>query len=140
MASGYPDWSYPIIWATQEGELWPISEWVAKQGQQKLWFYEASIAGGASDTELIYTVPAGKKIYLIRYWGSQEQPTTTRIYYTTPTVTLFRGYTAQGVPALLPMGPPIVIEAGKNLYLYLFNRGASAMTANATLAAFELDA
>lgn len=135
---GYPDWTAPIVFVLQEGELWPITEWVARQGQEKLWYIEVAVAASATETVNVYEVPDTKKLYLIRFWGSQEQITDYVFQYITPTKVLFKGRVGQYGPLLLAFAPPTILTAGKWIQLSFTNRGASGMTAKATLTAFEL--
>lgn len=136
---GWPDYTWPMVWVLQDAELWPIEQWVAHQGQEKLWFVEVGVAGGASQVVNVYTVPAGKKLYVTRCWCSQEQLTHFVFGYDSPMTYWFRGTVGQYVPLLLPFAPPATLAAGHILAIGFLNLGVPAMTARATITAFELD-
>lgn len=136
---GWPDYTWPMVWVLQDAELWPIEQWVAHQGQHKLWYIAVSVPGSGYGYVDVYTVPAGKKLYLIRYWASLGGLADHIIYYNPPTVILFDGVIQQNTPMLLPLAPPIVLSAGKTLSVGYTNGSTVPFTAHATLAAFELD-
>lgn len=139
MASGYPDWSYPIIWVTQEGELWPISEWVAKQGIKKYWRLVDTVAGMATDIHALYTVPANKKLYVASAIFSNDVNMRHELYYTPASVHITDFYQGPYVANFHHYAPPEPIAAGETLYVALHNLTAGAGGALVNVLAWESD-
>jgi hypothetical protein len=135
---GYPDWTAPIVFVLQEGELWPITEWVSRQGQEKMWFVWVTVPAMGSAGVDVYTVPAGKKLYLMRYWSALGALEEHILAYKTPTVTLFDGVVDKNTALLLPFSPPITLVAGKTLRLDYVNGDNLQCVCKATIQAYEL--
>jgi hypothetical protein len=136
---GYPDWTVPMIWVLQDGELWPIEQWVAKQGVQKSWSIGASIAGlGSTDTDL-YTVPAGKVFYLVRFRFSSEKKGGFVLRNYNPDFIHFLIHVAGYVGDAYTFAPPEVIAAGKTVRIRMENHDAASGYFASGAAGYELD-
>jgi hypothetical protein len=136
---GYPDYTWPMVWVLQDGELWPIEQWVAHQGQEKLWSVTALVNASQTVDRLLYTVPAGKVIYLANYCFGGAVKGSHVLLYTAPDVLL--KYFSLSAYASIDGGmrPPVVIPAGKNIYVRFSNADTTANTMHAALQAYELD-
>lgn len=139
MASGYPDWSYPIIWVTQDGELWPISEWVAKQGIKKSWRLVDTVLAFGIDVHALYTVPAGKRLYVASAIFSNDVNMRLQLYYTPAGVYITDFYQGPYVANFHHYAPPEPLAAGQTLYVALHNLTAGTGGALVNVLAWEND-
>jgi len=136
---GYPDWTLPIIWVLQDGELWPIEQWVAKQGVAKHW----RIAGGLGDKEnvatAIYTVPANKVLYVTYFNFSARDICEHQIYFDSPAQYIADIYLLAYAPLVAAVTPPVVISAGETLTYHIWNQTPNVTAYRAVIHAYELD-
>jgi len=139
MPSGYPDWTWPMVWVLQEGELWPISDWVAKQGQFKSWLVHRLLAGGATDDISVYQVPVGKVLYLVTHIASADGRLKTQLYYVTPTVTVSQFFTLAYDALVERFIPPVKLTAGKHMSIYMRNMESGNTDVYQTIQAYEQD-
>ncbi len=136
---GYPDYTWPMVWVLQDGELWPIEQWVAKQGVQKAWQVDWTETPGAQTPQALYTVPSGKIIYATHYFSSSTEDGWHWFQYVSPTVITYKGRVAALTPVVVRYAPPIVVPAGKTIRVSILNSGAVNAYNSATVLAYELD-
>jgi hypothetical protein len=137
---GYPDYTYPMIWVLQDGELWPIEQWVAHVGVDKHWLVDVTLAAGNAGYVEIYTVPAGKKLYVTHMTFRTTAKGTMGLY-------IFPGSIGLDSVALLAYctapslaSPPFTLTAGQYLRFDAINADTVAGTFRVVVHAFELTA
>lgn len=135
---GYPDWCFPIIFVLQEGELWPIEQWVAHQGQHKVWENYATMAGYADDTLALYTVPHGSALYVTSFIVGWQGMGRALLLYSPPPTYFGGGFVPTHGTVPEHIAPPMVIHEDKIVYLYLKNDDANAAYYFYTMRGFEL--
>lgn len=128
-----------MIWVLQDGELWPIDQWVALKGEEKYWTIWQNIAANTSYSWSIYTVPAGKKLYIVRAIMGGTRIALWHLYKAGPT-TIFRVYTNVRETFWAPLTPPATVAAGETLVLYITNEDlTNSGNFPATVTAYELE-
>ncbi len=137
---GYPDYTWPMVWVLQDGELWPIEQWVAKQGVDKLWHVAASVAAGGTTNVDLYTVPANKALYLVASMISATVLNRTTVLYRVPDVEVSDNLNLARQPVPEHLTPPVVIPAGKTLRVTLYNQDVALGSFYGVVRAFEIDA
>lgn len=137
---GYPDYTWPMVWVLQDGELWPIEQWAAHQGVQKSWYLEFAVNAGALGSVSIYTVPTGKKLYLIHDIFSGTQLGMHALYYLPADVVMYALDVLADTPFLTRAAPPFVLAGGQTLWAQFRNRGGAIATIRHAILAYELDA
>jgi len=137
---GYPDYTWPMVWVLQDAELWPIEQWAAHVGVHKVWHVSWSQAAAGETSQGLYTVPAGKLVYVIHYISASDQPGVHRLVWTPPDTRPFEGPVAASNPIVIPWAPPLTVSAGKTIYVSILNRGSVTANDYVTVLAFELDA
>lgn len=136
---GYPDWTWPMIWVLQEGELWPIEQWVARQGEHKNWrLTDYELAGGTFGGT-IYTVPAGKKLYITSVNMSSEVDVSGAVYnFTGPSYIL--DYEQRAMTTLYTrVVPPFTLAAGNQLRYSGRNEDTNAGSIYHVIRGYELE-
>jgi hypothetical protein len=136
---GYPDYTWPMVWVLQDGELWPIEQWVAHQGEEKHFFAEANVAAGSPSPVTLYTVPANKKLYVVGYTSGAQVKGYHSLFNGTTSVY----YKAFWIPAYgsqsVAISPPVTLTAGQALKAQRYNFDAVDGTFTVTAAAYELN-
>jgi hypothetical protein len=135
---GWPDYTWPMVWVLQDADLWPIEQWVAHQGQEKLWHDMANLAAGFSQTSPLYTVPVGHKLYVVSYLVSGEQNALFRLRRDAGAVYYADLYTMGRYPVPIYFRPPVVLTAGQVLESNIVNQGAAAGIFIAVVQGFDL--
>lgn len=136
---GYPDYTFPMVWVLQDGELWPIEQWVALQGVEKLWLVSAYPSGGGDIlTANIYTVPAGKKLYVVHQTSTTQVKG--RITLESPAGTALEYVNLSAFTSIVdPFAPPVTVPAGQLMRGVFENNDSAAGYMRMTVRAFELD-
>jgi len=128
-----------MVWVLQDAELWPIEQWVAHQGVEKLWYVYWSIPMGSTHDTSVYTVPANKKLYLCHFAPSGQGKGQHMLYTATPTLYLKNAWLQAYASIDFPITPPVVLPAGCNLRLYQANWEGVESSFISTIQAYELD-
>jgi len=139
MPSGFPDYTCPIIWVAQEGQLWPITDWVAKQGQKKSWRIEGTLAASGTLLTALYTIPAGKKLYVPSAVFSNEVNTRHQLYYTPASQFITDFFQGPYRADQHMFQPPEPISAGQTLYYYVMNLTGGPEGFIGMVLAYEID-
>lgn len=135
---GYPDWQYPIVFVLQEGELWPILEWVSRQGQFKSWRIQGSITASGTVEDMIYTVPANKVLYVVSHIPTANGDMRSDLHYYAPKVNMGLSHTLAYTSFLERFNPPIKLIATKDFRVITRNLEASSQYYYHTILAYEL--
>lgn len=139
MPSGFPDYTCPIIWVAQEGQLWPITDWVAKQGQKKSWRIEGTVGAMGTVVTALYTIPAGKKLYVPSAVFSNDINARHALYYT-PAAQFITDFFQGPYRADQHMfQPPEPVSAGQTLYYSIQNLTGGAGGFIGMILAYEID-
>jgi hypothetical protein len=136
---GYPDYTWPMVWVLQDGELWPIEQWVAKQGVDKSWYTLTSVNASQEVLVDLYTVPAGKVLYVVHFEASMNVKGTVGVRYNPPLVWSAVFFLGARVPVVDPFAPPIVVATGKTLSVDTVNEDTIAGYSRIVVRAYELD-
>ena len=138
MGTGYPDYTFPMIWVLQQGELWPITEWVSRQGQKKSWRVVANVGALGISTFNLYTVPAGKKLYITSAMFSNDVNWRHQLYVM-PDATYIADFYQGAYETEQNMYVPCeAVAAGKVLWYAAHNLTAGAGGTLALVHAYEL--
>ncbi len=135
---GYPDYTWPMIWVLQDGELWPIEQWVAKQGVEKNFLVNVSIAAGAFYEVTLYTVPPGKALYVVHWVHSGRIQNTAQVWRAGGGIVFSRIYQAAYIPYSEAIVPPVVVPAGSTLGFRCDSLDASGGYVGTTLRCYEI--
>lgn len=134
---GYPDYTWPMVWVLQDGELWPIEQWVAHVGIEKHWLVDLNLAASGFGYTTVYTVPAGKKLYVTHTTFSTTAKGSMGLY-------IYSGAVGVDSVALLGyhslasiLGPPVTLAAGKYLRFDAINDDSVTGRFRVVIHAFE---
>jgi hypothetical protein len=139
MPSGFPDYTCPIIWVAQEGQLWPITDWVAKQGQKKSWHVVGTVGAMGTVITTLYTVPAGKKLYVPSAVFSNDVNMRHQLYYTPAALYITDFYQGPYRADQHMYQPPEAISAGETFYYAAMNLTGGVGGFLAMILAYEID-
>jgi hypothetical protein len=128
-----------MVWVLQDAELWPIEQWVAHIGVEKHWLVDLALSGGGAGYVEVYTVPAGKKLYLTRMTFRTTAKGTMGLY-------IYPGSTGIDCAALLAYctassvaAPPVTLAAGQYLRFDAINADTVAGAFRCVVHGFEQD-
>lgn len=135
---GYPDYTWPMVWVLQDGELWPIEQWVAKQGVEKHWVLDTTQAAGTESYSNLYTVPVGKVLYIVNFMFSSTQPGIFQVDSTgVPGVMAFAYHLASS-PVFADIRPPAVNGPASTIRVWKKNTGGVNASIAAVVRGFEM--
>lgn len=135
----YPDWTFPIVFVLQEGELWPINEWVARMGEKKSWRVVDTVNAMATDTHELYTVPANKKLYISSGMFSNDVNMRHQLYYLDDAIYIADFYQGGYVTEQNLYVPCEAITAGQVLWYAAHNLTGGGGGTLALIHGYELD-
>jgi hypothetical protein len=69
---GYPDFTWPMVWVLQDGELWPIDAWLSRKGQQVSFLGSGNCVTGNTAFLATRTVPVGRVFYVVGVAGAVD--------------------------------------------------------------------
>jgi hypothetical protein len=136
---GYPDWTFPMIWVLQDGELWPIEQWVARQGVAKHWRVAGNIGDLANLATNVYTVPANKVLYVSYFNFSAADICEHQLRFGSPSQYIADVYLLGNTPVVAAVTPPVIIPAGDTLVYHIWNQTHTVAQYRAVIHAYELD-
>jgi len=136
---GYPDYTWPMVWVLQDGELWPIEQWVAHIGVEKLWYVSSDVAAGSYTDTSLYTVPAGKRLYVVRLTAGGQgkgKHSLDALFGVGRFIDLWTGpYGSLNVN----IAPPITLGASQILRVRQTNYDTASLYFTATIQSYEID-
>lgn len=115
-----------IKFTDQSVAVWDATGWFSHQGLAKFWENYTSVIGSYDDTLTLYTVPDGKVLYVYEVTIGWQKSGRGIALYSPGAIYFAGGFVPDHGTLHELLSPPLALEAGKTLYLYLRNDSSDA--------------
>jgi len=129
-----------IIFTDQSVAVWSVDAWVARQGQEKRFRRSVSLAVGIGDAYDLYTIPAGKKLYVVWYKVTSEQKGLYNLLKMPGSESYGETHSEGFAAKYYTFIPPLTFAAGETVRVNAENYGTATAYFVSTVFGYELDA
>jgi hypothetical protein len=110
-----------IKFTDQSVAVWDATGWFSHQGLAKFWQNYDDVIGSYDDTIALYTVPDGKVLYVYEVTIGWQKSGRGIALYSPGAIYFAGGFVGDHGTLHELLSPPLALEAGKTLYIYLRN-------------------
>jgi len=129
-----------INFSDQSVAVWSVDAWVARQGQEKRFRRSVNLNPGIGDAYDLYTVPTGKKLYVVWYKVTSEQKGVYNLLKMPASESYGETHSEGYACKYFTFIPPLTFAAGESVRANAQNDGAAAAFFISTAFGYELDA